>query len=151
MAHFAHDHVPFLDLSQSSSSSSPAPGFKEKYTLGRLMGKGGYGTTVHMCTERETGNTFATKIIPKEHMPETDSGNLIRESHIMHRLPTHPNIVTLRDTFEETEEFYLVMDLCAGGQLLERLNQKTHYADREAARAMRDIAQGLKVRKFITI
>ncbi|KAJ0627766.1 putative protein kinase CAMK-CDPK family [Helianthus annuus] len=80
-------------------------------------------------------------------MTNTDHDMVTREIHIMNLLLLHPNIVTLKETFENAETFHLVMDLCTCGELLDRMKQKRRYTEREATIAIRDIAEGIKVRK----
>lgn len=48
----------------------------------------------------------------------------------------HPNIIKLYEYFEDKTRIYLVLELCTGGELYERLcDQKTkHYSEKEAAR-----------------
>lgn len=36
----------------------------------------------------------------------------------------HPNVVTMQAFFEDTEAYYIVMDLCQGGELYHRLADK---------------------------
>uniref|UniRef100_A0A251VQ72 Protein kinase domain-containing protein n=1 Tax=Helianthus annuus TaxID=4232 RepID=A0A251VQ72_HELAN len=78
-------------------------------------------------------------------MTNTDHDMVTREIHIMNLLLLHPNIVTLKETFENAETFHLVMDLCTCGELLDRMKQKRRYTEREATIAIRDIAEGIKV------
>ncbi|KAJ0810498.1 putative protein kinase CAMK-CDPK family [Helianthus annuus] len=147
------NYTPFPNLSQThahlklSSSSSPCPSaseFSDKYILGRQMGKGTFGT-VYICTEKETGNIYACKQISKEFMTNTDHDMVTREIHFMNLLPLHPSIVTLKETFENAETFHLIMDLCTGGELLDRMKRKRRYTEREATIAIRDLAEGIKV------
>ncbi|KAF5823005.1 putative protein kinase CAMK-CDPK family [Helianthus annuus] len=67
-----------------------------------------------------------------------------REIHIMNLLPLHPNIVTLKETFENAKTFHLIIDLCTGGELLDRMKRKRRYTEREATIAIQDIAEGIK-------
>lgn len=36
----------------------------------------------------------------------------------------HPNVVTMQAFFEDKEAYYIVMDLCQGGELYHRLADK---------------------------
>ncbi|KAJ0810497.1 putative protein kinase CAMK-CDPK family [Helianthus annuus] len=87
------------------------------------MGKGTFGT-VYICTEKATGNIYACKQISKEFMTNTDHDMVTREIHLMNLLPLHPNIVTLKETFENAETFHLIMVLCTGGELLDRIRNE---------------------------
>ncbi|CAK9265884.1 unnamed protein product [Sphagnum jensenii] len=56
-----------------------------------------------------------------------------RELCIMHHLSGHPNIVTIKGAYEDVTSVYLVMELCAGGQLFDRIIQRGHYSETKAA------------------
>ncbi|KAJ0612410.1 putative protein kinase CAMK-CDPK family [Helianthus annuus] len=107
------------------------------------MGKGTFGA-VYICTEKATGDIYACKQISKEFMTNTDHDMVTREIHLMNLLPLHPNIVTLKETFENVETFHLIMVLCTGGELLDRMKRNRRYTEREATIAIRDIAEGIK-------
>jgi len=42
----------------------------------------------------------------------------------MRMLQDHPHVVQLQDVFEDDTHFYLVMELCSGGELLTRSSTK---------------------------
>mmetsp|Transcript_83502 Transcript_83502/g.236430 ORF Transcript_83502/g.236430 Transcript_83502/m.236430 type:complete len:313 (+) Transcript_83502:30-968(+) len=65
-----------------------------------------------------------------------------REAAIMEKLE-HPNIVRLHETFEDDGSFYLVMDLCEGGELYERLLDAENFAEDEAAGLMQQIFRAI--------
>ena len=53
----------------------------------------------------------------------------------------HPSICKLMDVFEDTNNIYLILEYCAGGELLERIEDDNVMADeREAASVVRQIA-----------
>jgi len=44
----------------------------------------------------------------------------------------HPNIIKLYETFEDTRNIYLVMEMCEGGELFDRIINKGHFSEKEA-------------------
>ncbi|GFZ18109.1 calcium-dependent protein kinase 34 [Actinidia rufa] len=60
---------------------------------------------------------------------------------IMHHLTGQPNIVELKGTYEDKHSVHLVMELCAGGELFDRILAKGHYTERGAASLLRTIVQ----------
>ncbi len=56
----------------------------------------------------------------------------------------HPNIVELVDVFETPREVQLVMELCTGGELFERLASKGPYSEADCARHIRAMASAVK-------
>ncbi|KAJ6348856.1 hypothetical protein OIU77_006440 [Salix suchowensis] len=45
-----------------------------------------------------------------------------------------PNVVQIKDTYEDSMFVHLVMELCAGGELFDRIVAKGHYSEKEAAK-----------------
>ncbi|KAG8046985.1 hypothetical protein GUJ93_ZPchr0008g13498 [Zizania palustris] len=79
---------------------------------GPELERGEFGVT-YLCTEHATGEAFACKSISKKKLRTTvDIEDVRREVEIMRHLPRHPNIVTLRDTYENDNAVHLVMELC---------------------------------------
>ena len=56
-----------------------------------------------------------------------DIQDVQREVQIMHHLAGHQNIVQLRGSYEDRTHVHLVMELCSGGELFDRIVQKGHY------------------------
>ncbi|GKA80840.1 calcium-dependent protein kinase 26-like protein [Tanacetum coccineum] len=52
----------------------------------------------------------------------------------------HPNVVSIKEAYEDAVSVYLVMELCAGGELFDRIIDKGHYSEREAADLAKTIA-----------
>ncbi|CAM9001628.1 unnamed protein product [Rhodiola kirilowii] len=112
---------------------------KEIYELGRKLGQGQFGTTV-LCVEKATGKEFACKTIAKRKLTtEEDVEDVRREIQIMHHLAGHPNVISIVEAYEDAIAVYVVMQLCAGGELFDRIIQKGHYTERKAAMLARVI------------
>lgn len=63
----------------------------------------------------------------------------------MSTLPEHPNIVKLKATYEDSDNVHLVMELCEGGELFDRIVARGHYSERAAASVARTIAEVVKM------
>ncbi|XP_065855590.1 calcium-dependent protein kinase 32-like [Euphorbia lathyris] len=114
---------------------------EKSYELGRELGRGEFGIT-YLCTDRETGDTFACKSISKKKLrTAVDIEDVRREVQIMKHLPKHPNIVSLKDTFEDDNAVHLVMELCEGGELFDRIVARGHYTERAAAFVTKTIVE----------
>ncbi|KAE8098803.1 hypothetical protein FH972_016840 [Carpinus fangiana] len=112
-----------------------------QYELGRELGRGEFGIT-YLCTDRATGETFACKSISKKKLrTAVDIEDVRREVEIMKHLPQHPNIVTLKDTYEDENAVHLVMELCEGGELFDRIVTRGHYTERAAAAVTKTIVE----------
>ncbi|XP_030512496.1 calcium-dependent protein kinase 20 [Rhodamnia argentea] len=106
---------------------------KEIYSLGRKLGQGQFGTTF-LCIEKATNKEFACKSIAKRKLTtEEDVEDVRREIQIMHHLAGHPSVISIVDAYEDAIAVHVVMELCAGGELFDRIIQRGHYSERKAA------------------
>lgn len=124
---------------------------EEFYELGRELGRGEFGIT-YMCTDKSSGEILACKSISKKKLrTRVDIEDVKREVEIMKHLPKHPNIVTLKDTYEDDSAVHLVMELCEGGELFDRIVARGHYTERAAAAVTRTIVEVIQVRIFVVV
>lgn len=105
------------------------------YTLEKTIGRGSWGE-VKIAIQKGTGIRRAAKKIPKYFVEDVDRFN--QEIEIMKSLD-HPNIIRLYETFEDNTDIYLVMELCTGGELFERVVHKRVFRESDAARIMKDV------------
>lgn len=119
----------------------PMEDVRSTYSMGKELGRGQFGVT-HLCTHKVTGEQFACKTIAKRKLAnKEDIEDVRREVQIMHHLTGQPNIVDLKGTYEDKHSVHLVMELCAGGELFDRIIAKGHYTERAAASLLRTIVQ----------
>lgn len=115
------------------------PRLRDVYTLGKKLGQGQYGTT-YVCTEKATGIEYASKSIPKRKlMCQEDYDDVWREIQIMHHLSEHPNVVKIQGTYEDNVFVHIVMEICRGGELFDRIVKKGHYSEKKAAHLTKTI------------
>lgn len=118
---------------------------KDLFIIGRRLGAGQFGTT-YSCTEKATGKEYACKVIPKRKLLlKEDAEDVRREIQIMHLLSGHPNIVDIKGAYEDTGNVYMVMELCAGGELFDRITQRGHYSEAQASAAIRAILEAIEI------
>ncbi|CAD6207231.1 unnamed protein product [Miscanthus lutarioriparius] len=112
-----------------------------QYELGGELGRGEFGIT-YLCTESATGARYACKSISKRKLrTPVDVEDVRREVDIMRHMPAHPNIVSLRAAYEDEDAVHLVMELCEGGELFDRIVARGHYTERAAAAVTRTIVE----------
>ncbi|CAN1811118.1 Calcium-dependent protein kinase 21 [Linum perenne] len=129
----------------------PFEDIKEFYTLGKELGRGQFGIT-YLCTENSTGENYACKTILKRKLgSKSDREDVKREIRIMQHLAGQPNIVEFRGCYEDRLAVHLVMELCAGGELFDRIITKGHYSEKDAAKICREIVNVVHVCHFMGI
>ncbi|CAK8676999.1 unnamed protein product [Clavelina lepadiformis] len=98
----------------------------------------GASSIVRHAIKKGTKEQFAVKIIEKSEQNKV----IQREIGILLTL-SHPNIVKLRDIFEDEGYIYLVLEFVSGGELFDRIVKCGYYCERHAARAIRDILEAV--------
>jgi len=112
-----------------------------RFQLGEELGRGEFGLT-RRCTDAVKGEKLACKSISKRKLRSSvDIEDVRREVAIMRSLPSHANVVRLREAFEDSDAVYLVMEVCEGGELFDRIVARGHYTERAAASVMRTIME----------
>ncbi|GAU43640.1 hypothetical protein TSUD_24090 [Trifolium subterraneum] len=93
-----------------------------RYELGRELGRNEFGIT-YLCKDRQTGEELAFKSISKNKLlTASNIEDVRREVEIMRYLPEHPNIVSLKYTYEDDDHVHLLMEHSkGGGDLLDRI------------------------------
>ncbi|GJN30165.1 hypothetical protein PR202_gb18451 [Eleusine coracana subsp. coracana] len=128
-----------LDPNSISVLERKTADLRDHYIIGRRLGQGQFGTT-YLCTEISTGCEYACKTIPKRKFITTeDVEDVRREIRIMHHLSGHKNVVAIKDVYEDSQAIHIVMELCAGGELFDRIQEKGHYSEQKAAELIRII------------
>ncbi|KAL0426621.1 UNVERIFIED_CONTAM: Calcium-dependent protein kinase [Sesamum latifolium] len=112
---------------------------KEHFNLGHKLGHGQFGTTF-LCVERKTGKEYACKSIAKRKLlTQEDVDDVRREIEIMHHLSGNPNVVSIKGAYEDAVAVHVVMELCTGGELFDRIVKRGHYSEKKAAELTRTI------------
>jgi calcium/calmodulin-dependent protein kinase I len=94
------------------------------------LGSGAF-SVVKAGEHKQTGESFAIKIVTKAKLTQEDEIALKDEIAVLQELK-HPNIIRLYDVFEEREHYYLVTEQMNGGELFDRIVQKSYYNEKEA-------------------
>ncbi|KAL6563746.1 Calcium-dependent protein kinase 17 [Orobanche gracilis] len=119
----------------------PLEDVRATYTIGKELGRGQFGVT-YLCTHKQSGEQLACKTIAKRKLAnKEDIEDVRREVQIMHHLTGQANIVELKGAYEDKHSVHLVMELCAGGELFDRIIARGHYTERAAASLLRTIVQ----------
>lgn len=108
---------------------------ESKYEWGRELGKGGNGV-VRIVIDRATHEEYACKGLPKVLGGDTSESkrrghvdSIKREVEVMRRLKGSLAVVRLIDVFEDDDTVFIVQELCRGGELHHRINDR-HYSER---------------------
>lgn len=121
------------------------------YALDGELGRGQFGIT-YLCTEKATGLNYACKSISKRKLlRKSDVEDVRREILILQHLTGQPNIVEFKGAYEDRYNVHLVMELCSGGELFDRIIAKGSYSERAAATVGRAIVNVVNVCHFMGV
>ncbi|CAH8372896.1 unnamed protein product [Eruca vesicaria subsp. sativa] len=98
--------------------------FQSRMELGEEIGRGHFGYTCSAKFKKGElkDHEVAVKVIPKSKMTTAISiEDVRREVKILRALSGHNNLVQFYDAFEDNANVYIVMELCGGGELLDRI------------------------------
>ncbi|TQD97886.1 hypothetical protein C1H46_016411 [Malus baccata] len=70
---------------------------------------------------------------------------------IQQHLTGQPNIAEFKGAYEDRQNLHLVMELCTGGELFDRIIAKGSYSEREATRIFRQIVNVVHVCHFMGV
>merc|ERR1740123_1832728 len=82
------------------------------------------------------GTRYAVKCVAKKFV--ASAKKLLQEVEIMLALD-HPNIVRLYETFEDSRFVYLILELCSGGELFDRVVADGRLSEKLTAAIMQQI------------
>jgi serine/threonine protein kinase len=106
------------------------------------LGSGAFSTVV-LCKAKSTGNFYAMKVVNRSSLTKALEEALKREISILNDLD-HPNILSLVETFSTIKTHYLVTELVEGGELFDRIVEKSTYTESEARDVSRTLLKALK-------
>ncbi|XP_065114356.1 ribosomal protein S6 kinase alpha-3 isoform X2 [Paramisgurnus dabryanus] len=108
--------------------------FSDAYEVKEDIGVGSY-SICKRCIQKSTGMEYAVKIINKAKRDPTD------EVEILLRYGQHPNIITLKDVYDDGRSVYLVTELLKGGELLDKILRQKFFSEREASAVLYTITK----------
>ncbi|XP_019187250.1 PREDICTED: CDPK-related kinase 7-like [Ipomoea nil] len=110
--------------------------FESHYELGEEVGRGHFGYTCAAKGKKGSlkGQDVAVKVIQKSKMTTAIAiEDVRREVNILRALTGHRNLVHFYDAYDDEENVYIVMELCKGGELLDRiLSRGGKYSEEDA-------------------
>jgi len=126
----AHLAVKLGGFSIGAFAASNRGALEEYYSIEKaVIGEGSYGS-VQKCQYKDTGEWRAVKTINRGLVKNAEQ---FREEMAIMKLLDHPNIVRLYETFEDARNVYLVLELCEGGELFDRIVEDGKFTEQVAA------------------
>lgn len=113
--------------------------FASKYDLGCAVGKGAFGQVFTLTRVKDKSDSDTRGVVKISTVKKgsqlgywNPTAVFRREADILQSLQ-HDNIVRFMDAIEEGRYLFLVMEACAGGQVLEQLCDLEHFHESDAS------------------
>lgn len=118
--------------------------FHKQYSIQGQLGKGHFAT-VYLATEKSSGIRYAVKKFEKRSGPGERSKveGLQQEIAVLMGV-SHPNMLCLKDTFDEPDGVYLVLELAPEGELFNWIVMKQKLSENETRKVFVQLFQGIK-------
>ncbi|XP_070620359.1 ribosomal protein S6 kinase alpha-1 isoform X2 [Erythrolamprus reginae] len=108
--------------------------FNDGYLLEEVIGRGS-SSVCKRCIHKATSREYAVKIIDKSKKDPSE------EIEILLRYGEHPNLIKLKDVYDDGTHVYLVTELMRGGELLDRILNYKDFSEREASSVLHTICK----------
>lgn len=135
------DEARFIFRYPKSRDSSA---FNSRYRILQQLGKGHFAT-VYLCVERSTGFKYAVKKFERRmgESQRSQSEGLQQEIAVLMSV-SHPNILCLKETFDEPDGVYLILELAPEGELFNLIVSKQKLTEAETRKIFIQLFQGTK-------
>lgn len=119
-------------------------GFRQQYRILQQLGKGHFAT-VYLCVERATGKKFAVKVFERRQSESQKSqAEALQQEIALLMSVNHPNVLCLKDTFDERDGAYLVLELAPEGELFNYIVRKQKLSESQTRKVFLQLFNGLK-------
>jgi len=114
-----------------------------KYIKGRILGKGGFAKCYEFISQ-ENQHSSAAKIIPKKSLVKSRAKQKLISEIKIHKSLHHQNIVAFEHYFEDSENVYLLIEICLNQTLNELLKRRKKLTELEVQCYAVQIIKALK-------
>lgn len=115
----------------------------EDYDVGQMLGRGGFAS-VYRARHRSSGCVFALKVMDKAHLRQHGMEDRVRNEIKIHRKLHHEGIVQFHTCFDDDECFYIVLELCSGGNLYRYLRKHGPLSEKRASVVIKQLLLALE-------
>lgn len=124
--------------------SRNATAFSEQYTIQQQLGKGHFAS-VFLCIDNTSGHKFAVKRFERRTGDRARSqvDGLQQEIAVLMGV-SHPSLLCLRNTFDEDDGVYLVLELASEGELFNWIVMKQKLSEDETRKVFVQLFQAVK-------
>ncbi|XP_014354008.1 testis-specific serine/threonine-protein kinase 4 [Latimeria chalumnae] len=112
------------------------------YKLGRMIGYGSYGS-VHEAYFEKWKCNVAIKIISKKKAAQDFLNKFMQREIQVMRLIRHKNVISFYQSIETTSRVYIILELAAGGDVLDRVRERGPCSESTAGKWFSQLSLGI--------
>ena len=137
------DHV--LSFKQYTSFKQ-VERFQDLYSVKKELGAGAFGS-VKLGKHRKADTPVAIKFIKKSSLMVADVYQELMKNELEVLENTiHPNITRVYELMEDKRNYYIIMELISGGNLLDQVYKLKKFSEQQAARIIKQLLLALNYR-----
>ncbi|KAF3387171.1 Serine/threonine-protein kinase srk1 [Penicillium rolfsii] len=127
---------------RSRSRMPQYPGL-DRWILVEKMGDGAFSNVYRAKDSTGERGEVAIKVVRKFEMNSNQRANILKEVQIMRALD-HPNIVKLVDFSESRQYYYIILELCPGGELFHQIVRLTYFSEDLSRHVIVQVAKAIE-------
>ncbi len=116
----------------------------KNYILDRTLGEGAFGK-VKLAVDERTGIQVAIKIMEKAKIAKHKMESQVKKEMTIMKHIRHRNIVNLREILFSKTKVFLVMELCSGGELFDKLVAERRFSEDLARKYFQQLISALEL------
>jgi polo-like kinase 1 len=114
-----------------------------KYSKGRLLGKGGFAKCYEF-TCHDSKKIYAAKVVTKSSLVKSRAKQKLISEIKIHKSLHHPQVVAFEHYFEDTENVYILLEMCHNQSLNELLKRRKRLTEIEVQCYILQMIKALK-------
>ena len=114
-----------------------------KYTKGKLLGRGGFARCYEFICQ-DNNKVFAAKVINKQNLSTERQKQKLRTEIKIHKSLHHNQVVAFEHNFEDSENVYILLELCQNQTLNEFLKRRKTLSEIEVQCYIIQLVKGLQ-------
>jgi len=138
-------------IAENSSLSTPKPAAsrrKKRFSLSdfisvKIIGRGAFGE-VRLVREKESRELYALKTMAKAHLVKSNQVEHIKAEREVLAQANNDFMVRLHYSFQDTQFLYIVMEYCAGGDLMTILMKEDILSEKATKFYMSQLASAIQ-------
>ncbi|KAK6529052.1 hypothetical protein TWF694_004270 [Orbilia ellipsospora] len=104
----------------------------------------GHFATVFVAIEKSTGQKYAVKVFKKRRKDDGRGQMGLQQEIAVLMSVHHPNVLCLKETFDEEDGIYLILELASEGELFNLIIEKGKLSEDETRKLYNQLLNGLK-------